>query len=240
MAISETEKTSRQSQVETRNGNERSLPRLKKLRRNQRWIGGTLFLEISGASDQPDVVHGLQRDGVRAIGRRRRRRRRRRRIPAVGLRDGPHQDEPAQSAVERHRAPAQPRRRPGETAFTFGPTLTAPSPPLEIGWVTLLGAQVNWNAPVKSNGIVLLYRVHVSPPTPPTQVVARTTELMLGHLFAPGVNYTFHVTAENANYASQPSAAASLLFDGAAVIDAVTRVSRFEGFFQRKFLYACY
>ena len=109
------------------------------------------------------------------------------------------------------------------TAYT---KLGAPSPPWNVTVRQLSHAdvQINWNAPVISNGIIIQYRVYVSPPTPPISVVTRTTELMLSHRFEPGVNYTFYVKAETTFYTSEASKNVFLVFDGAAVIDSVSNL----------------
>ena len=76
----------------------------------------------------------------------------------------------------------------------------------------------------RSSGIIIQYRVFVTPPIPADSFVSRTTDYQMHHGFVAGVNYTFYVVAENSFYASEPSRSFTLLFDGSALIEAVSNL----------------
>lgn len=84
--------------------------------------------------------------------------------------------------------------------------------------------QIRWNPPVKPNGLITTFRVFVEPTAPPlmVSVSANTYQALVAYKFVPGTNYTFQVAAENRYTVSNKSAPTWLVFDGSAVIAAVS------------------
>ncbi|XP_037072777.1 receptor-type tyrosine-protein phosphatase F-like [Pollicipes pollicipes] len=107
-------------------------------------------------------------------------------------------------------------------------TLSArPTPPWQMTATQLNhnSVRVSWQPPKHMNGRLLNYRLSMVPPQPAHVFHTRHTNFTVVEDFLPGANYTFFVQAENAEFLSESSHPASLVFDGDAVIGAVTGVA---------------
>ena len=102
----------------------------------------------------------------------------------------------------------------------------SPSPPwnVTVKQISHSEVQVRWNAPVRPNGPLNTFRVFVEPTAPSLilSVPATSIDALLTYKYVAGVNYTFRVAAENRYSASNRSGPVYLVFDGSAIIPAVT------------------
>ena len=110
--------------------------------------------------------------------------------------------------------------------------MDGPSAPWNVTLKQLSPAQVlvNWNSPVRTNGVIINYRVTVSPTSPPYSMKAKSKQHIVSYAFAAAVNYTFNVVAENGFSSGPKSTDAYLVLDSDAIIPIVTdlRIEQME------------
>lgn len=99
---------------------------------------------------------------------------------------------------------------------------STPSAPMNVVAVQKNGTvvEVSWRPPLYPNGLITGYELYVSPPLPPRQYPTSKTSALVG--IVPGFGeYSFWVIAKNRRASSITSTIATLVFDGAAIIEEV-------------------
>lgn len=96
-----------------------------------------------------------------------------------------------------------------------------PGPPWNVTVAQRNGTrvEVSWRRPLKPNGSITGYEVHVTPPIPPLQYSLEKTSIVIDIPFEAGKNYSFWVIAKNREFWSNSSKVATLTFDGSANVD---------------------